>query len=75
MKSANELSLHQFRTMVDRIRGLLYLDLDATGREVWNPDKVWSPDRVEQIAHPECQLVPTEATFREDTGLLDPDQD
>ena len=64
MKSTKALTIDQLRGIVDRIQGLLYLDLDEAGREVWNPDKAWSPDTLEEIAQclTENQLVPTKVT-------------
>src|SRR5262249_14928403 len=40
----------QLTEIVERIQGLLYLDLDATGNEVWDPDKPWDADTLDGIA-------------------------
>jgi hypothetical protein len=48
---------------VGRIQGLLYLDLDAAGNQVWDPDKPWDPDTLDGIAQTlaEYGLVPASA--------------
>src|SRR5262245_32626105 len=63
MKTASELTREQLTDIVGRIRGLLYLDLDAAGKETWNPEKSWDPDTLEGIAQvlTEYDLVPASA--------------
>jgi hypothetical protein len=64
VNSTNELTLEQLQTIVDRIRALLYLEQDATGPGVWNPQKMWSADTLNLIAQElaDNQLVPTEVS-------------
>jgi hypothetical protein len=63
MKMAAELSREQLTDIVGRIQGLLYLDLDAAGNEVWDPDKPWDPDTLDGIAQTLAgyDLVPASA--------------
>jgi hypothetical protein len=60
MKTTAELTREQLTDIVERIQGLLYLDLDAAGNEVWDPDKPWDPDTLDGIAQTlaEYGLVP-----------------
>jgi hypothetical protein len=60
MKTTAELTREQLTDIVERIQGLLYLDLDAAGNEVWDPDKPWDPDTLDAIAQTlaEYGLVP-----------------
>jgi hypothetical protein len=50
MKTASELTREQLTDIVACIQGLLYLDLDAAGKEAWDPEKSWDPDTLEGIA-------------------------
>jgi hypothetical protein len=50
MKTTAELTREQLTDIVGRIQGLLYLDLDPAGNEVWDPDKPWEPDTLDDIA-------------------------
>jgi hypothetical protein len=63
MKTAAELTREQLTDIVGRIQGLFYLDLDAAGNEVWDPDKPWDPDTLDDIAQTlaEYGLVPAGA--------------
>jgi hypothetical protein len=63
MKTTAELTREQLTNIVGRIQGLLYLDLDAAGNEVWDPDKPWDPDTLDGIAQTlaEYGLVPASA--------------
>src|SRR5262245_32926117 len=60
MKPISELTREQLTDIVERIRGLLYLGLDAAGNAVWNPDKPWDADTLDGIAQTldEYGLVP-----------------
>jgi hypothetical protein len=63
MKPISELTREQLTNIVAHIQGLLYLDLDAAGNEVWNPDKPWDADTLDAIAQTlaEYGLVPAGA--------------
>ena len=50
MKTTAELTREQLTDIVACIQGLLYLDLDAAGKEAWDPEKSWDPDTLEGIA-------------------------
>jgi hypothetical protein len=60
MKTTAELTREQLTDIVGRIQGLLYLDLDPAGNEVWDPDRPWDPDTLDDIAQTmaEYGLVP-----------------
>src|SRR5262245_40704051 len=61
MKTAPELTQQHLTDLAERIQALLYLDRDAAGTDVWDPDKPWDPDTLDGIAQTLARygLVPT----------------
>lgn len=36
--------------IVEKVQGILWLDLDEDGHDAWNKDKEWSADTIEAVA-------------------------
>jgi hypothetical protein len=73
MKNVQELTREQLVDIVEQVQGLLYLDQDTQGSEVWNPAKSWSPGLLDDIAGKlaEYELVPSAETQPESPILVD----
>lgn len=50
MKRAQDLSRDELVDVVNDIRAVLYLTVDARGRDVYTPDAEWDSETIEHVA-------------------------
>ncbi len=61
-----EEGLPDLEAALRRIRDILYLDIDAGGREFVNPDKTWDADTLEMVAEVIRQTIPVNSPEKAD---------
>ena len=63
MRRPTDLTRKELVHIVEQVQRLLYLDTNAAGEAVWDPDKGWDSETLELVAAAlaDAGLVPQEA--------------